>query len=363
MGVDRQHPQVPARAHGGLIPEELAALASDDVDIGDRIVDFSVNVNPYGPAPAMREVISKARIDLYPDSTACAARRALASDGGVTADRVVLGEGGAALLWTLARVLVPADRAVLIVEPTFSEFRAAVEATRGRIVEWRASVADGFAVDLAAVTARARACEAAALYLCTPNNPTGRPVRAAAVRALAAALPDVMLIVDQAFLSLSEHHADAVVDMPANVVRVRSLTKEHTIPGVRVGYLIATPAVAAAVEHARPAWSTSAAAQAAALASVLLAAFVADSRQRLLDDRRALAAGLRALGLAPLPSSAAFCLCAVADAAGLRRALLTRHHLLVRDCASFGLPGYIRLAARPAADRLRLLAALREELG
>jgi len=57
-----------------------------------------------------------------------------------------------------------------------------------------------------------------------------------------------------------------------------------------------------------------------------------------------------------------FCAVPVGDAARLRIALLARHRILVRDCASFGMPGHVRLAARPAADRDRLLAALREEL-
>jgi len=46
----------------------------------------------------------------------------------------------------------------------------------------------------------------------------------------------------------------------------------------------------------------------------------------------------------------------------LRTRLLTRHHILVRDCASFGMPDFIRLAARPAPDCERLVAALKEEL-
>jgi len=53
----------------------------------------------------------------------------------------------------------------------------------------------------------------------------------------------------------------------------------------------------------------------------------------------------------------------VSDAGRLRQALLSRHRILVRDCASFGLPGHVRLAARSATDRARLLAALQEELG
>lgn len=350
-----------ARAHGGLVAAELSALG---IAAGE-VLDFSVNVNPYGPAPAMREAIAAAPVDRYPDSTGSLARAALAGACDVAAERIVLGNGAADLLWTLARVLVVPGRAVVMVEPTFSEFRAAVAAAGARLVEWRADPANGFALGppaLAAIVETARACEATAIYLCAPNNPTGAGVGTRDLASLAERLPSVTLVVDQAFLSLSEHHADADADLPANVVRVRSLTKEHAIPGVRVGYLIATPAIAAAVESSRPAWSTGAAAQAAAIASVTLAPFVAESREQMLADRRALAGALHEMDLAPVPTRTAYFVVRTGDAAGLRRALLARHRILVRDCASFGLPAYLRLAARPAADRDRLVAALREEL-
>ena len=346
------------RVHGGPVVEQLRRLGLDR----EQVVDFSVNLNPYGPAPAMRAAIRAARVEVYPDSTGSEARAALAAVCGVAPERIVLGNGGADLLWTLARLLLAAGQTALLVEPTFSELRAAAAAARARVVEWRASPERGFAVDLDAVAALARAQRATVLYLCAPNNPTGAPVRARALRDFAAALPEVTIVLDQAFLSLSEHAADAAVDPPDNVVRVRSLTKEHAIPGVRIGYLIATRALAAAVESARPAWTTGAAAQAAALAACGLAAFVDQSCARLLDDRRALARDLRALDLKPVPSAATFQIVRVADAARVARALLARHQVLVRDCASFGLPDYLRLAARPAPDRARLRAALAAEL-
>jgi histidinol-phosphate/aromatic aminotransferase/cobyric acid decarboxylase-like protein len=151
--------------------------------------------------------------------------------------------------------------------------------------------------------------------------------------------------------------------VPPNVVCVRSLTKDHAIPGVRIGYAIGSPALVARIEHGRAAWTTSAAAQAAAIAACQLGAFVAESRQRLLAERAELARLLTGLGLAPAPSSTGFLVIEVGDARGLRDRLLARHHLIVRDCASFGLPGHIRLAARSAGDRERLAAALRTELG
>jgi histidinol-phosphate/aromatic aminotransferase/cobyric acid decarboxylase-like protein len=115
------------------------------------------------------------------------------------------------------------------------------------------------------------------------------------------------------------------------------------------------------VEANRPAWSTSAFAQAAAVACAGCSSFVADSRRRLLEDRRALASDLAALGIEALRSRATFLLARAADVARLRSNLLARHSILIRDCESFGLPGFMRLAAKPAADRARLISALEAE--
>jgi histidinol-phosphate/aromatic aminotransferase/cobyric acid decarboxylase-like protein len=231
------------------------------------------------------------------------------------------------------------------------------------VIEWRARAEDGFALDLEAIARRAQDGRASIVYLCTPNTPTGATLAARDVARFAEEHAARLVVLDQSFLSLSDRASDAAVPMPPNVVRVRSLTKEHAIPGVRVGYLLARAELVAALEQQRPAWMTGAAAQAAAIAACAEQGFVDECRQRLLSDRARLMAALRARGLQPFDSSAPFCVLRVDDAAALRRRLLVRDRILVRDCASFGLPDFVRLAVRPAADSERLVSALARELG
>ncbi|HYD42736.1 MAG TPA: aminotransferase class I/II-fold pyridoxal phosphate-dependent enzyme [Anaeromyxobacter sp.] len=79
------------------------------------------------------------------------------------------------------------------------------------------------------------------------------------------------------------------------------------------------------------------------------------------EDREATRAGLARLGCAPLPPCAPYLVFPARDAAALRRRLLARR-VLVRDCASFGLPAFVRVAARPAPERELLLEAVAREL-
>ena len=346
------------RIHGGLSEQEALAIGVDP----DRVIDFSVSANTYGPCESVIEAVRAARIDRYPDPRARRACSAIAGCFGQDADAVALGNGACELLWTLARSLTQDNTVVVIAGPTFSEFRAAVEHCGAVVHEWRAGPRNGFEVDLQALEREVFEHDASVVYLCSPNTPTGAALRAGDISRFAEAANDATIIVDQSFLSLSEHADDLFVRMPTNVVCVRSMTKEHAIPGVRLGYVVAAPRFIARLEAARPAWSTSAMAQAAALAACQALDFVAESRRKLLEDRAELEHMLRGHGLYAATSSAPFIVVNVGDAHGLRERLLRRHALLVRDCASFGLPEWIRLAARPKVDRERLETALKDEL-
>lgn len=342
-----------AQAHGGLTADELA---------GGPVLDFSASLNRRGPAPEVLAAIRAADPVEYPDPRATPARRAIGRRFGVPDDAVLVGPGAVELLWSAARALLGPGRTTLVVEPAFGEWTAAARRTGARVVPWRAPLARG--VDVDAIAAAARACGAAAVYLAEPANPGGRAAGHDAVAALARALAPATLVLDEAFLSLSTRAADADRPLPGAVLRIRSLTKDHGLAGVRVGYALAPPALCARVDAERPPWSTSAAAIAAATAAVSpgAEAFVAASRAALLAERDRLAAGLAALGAAPPPSDTIYVLAEVGGATALRARLLARHRIAVRDATSFGLPDHVRVCARPVDEIDRLLAALAEEL-
>jgi histidinol-phosphate/aromatic aminotransferase/cobyric acid decarboxylase-like protein len=91
--------------------------------------------------------------------------------------------------------------------------------------------------------------------------------------------------------------------------------------------------------------------------------FVSGVRERMLADRAGLLDVLRAVGLEPLRSVTPYCVAKVPGlAADLRRRSLLQHGVLIRDCASFGMPHHIRVCARPPHDVKRLDRALRQAL-
>jgi histidinol-phosphate aminotransferase len=349
-----------ARVHGGPDLAELRALGVEPT----ALLDFSVSTNPYGPHPSMLRALAQARLDRYPDPDALRGREALAVMLGTQPSSILLGHGAAELLWSSARALLVPGDVLLTVRPTFSELLVAARRLGAHVDELACCSERGFGVDIDALAERARTTRARVVYLCSPNTPTGAHVPASEVARVAATLPGCTVVLDQSFLSLSEAHHERDLALPENILVVRSLTKEHAIPGARVGYACAAPALLERVAEQRPAWMVGALCEVAAIAAPSLEGFVAESRQRVLEDRRALAGRLEQLELVVEPSCAGFVAVRIPGRgpASVRERLLRRHAILVRDCASFGLPEHVRIAARPVADRERLIAALRQEL-
>jgi len=340
------------RVHGGIDARELARLRLDACDV----VDFSVNLNPYGPCDAVLEAVRRAPLERYPDPHARAARAAWAKVFGRASEELAVGHGASDLFWAIARATCAPGARVLIAEPTFSEFTIAAQACGAEVQRLYARAEHGFRFDLAELARAARG--ASALYLCSPNNPTGEHVSVSQVRELAQALGRTWLVLDQSFLGLSDHAEEACAELPSNVVQVRSLTKEFACAGLRIGLCVAAAELVARIEAVRPTWSTSSLALAALEACASELAFVRASWLRMRADREATCELLRMRGYAPLPSATAYQLVPLAEEAHVLRADLLRHGVLVRDCASFGLPRHMRVAALPVQARTRFAAAL-----
>jgi histidinol-phosphate aminotransferase len=340
--------------HGGLDPLELERLGLSS----EQLIDFSVSTNPLGPAPAALAAARAAELGRYPDRHNLALRRALGAEFGLPIDRLLIGNGSAELIWLLSLAyLQPGDRAFLL-EPTFGEYRAAAKLLGAELTEWRASPADDFRVDATAVAAALANARPRLAFLCNPNNPTGTWLTRPELELLLGALPDGLLVVDEAYLELAGRDSPAapLLDAP-NLVLLRSMTKDYGLPGLRLGYAVSSAAVIRALGAAQPPWSVNAAAQAAGLAALGAAAHVEAGRRAAAEARAYLEPRLTALGYRCLPSTANFWLIEVPDAPTFRQTLL-RAGIQVRDCSSFGLPNYIRLAARPLPECERLIGAL-----
>jgi histidinol-phosphate aminotransferase len=327
--------------HGSVAAAELAALGLASSDI----LDFSVNTNPLGPAPRVLHAVRDTDWSRYPGDDEHPLRQCLAERADVAPEQVVLGNGSAELIWLIAIAGLCVGDRVGIVAPTFGEYARALRVVGATPVE---------------VGDPRQTPPVRALFVCNPNNPTGYYRGRDEIEYLLAERPDRLLVLDEAYAPFVDERwpSEALLEF-ANLVILRSMTKDQALPGLRLGYLLAAPEVARAVEAVRPPWSVNAGALRAGLAALgpEPEGHVRQARCLVAQSRRLLTDGLADLGFAVEPSYANFVLVHVEDGARFRRELLP-HGFVVRDCASFGLPDCVRIACRLPEQCQRLIEAV-----
>ena len=235
-------------------------------------IKLASNEVPYGPLPGVVEALVEAAqgVHRYPDMGVVALRDALAERYGVAPDRVATGCGSVALAEHLIRAAcVPGDE-VLYSWRSFEAYPIITETTGAASVRVPNDAEHGHDLRAmaAAVTDRTRV-----ILVCNPNNPTGTSVRRAELDEFLDTVGEgVLVVLDEAYREFVTDPSvpdglAAFGDRP-NVVVLRTLSKAWGLAGLRVGWLVATPEVAGAVRKVVTPFSTSSAAQAAALAAL-----------------------------------------------------------------------------------------------
>ncbi len=348
--------------HGALDHAELAARGLRP----EALLDWSSNLNPFGPPPGVRTALAALDPAPYPDRSCLKLRAVLAARHGCDSAQILVGNGSNELIHLIPRALLHPGDLACVVAPTFGEYGYASQLAGLRVVEWRTHAENHFAVDCAATMREIRQQRPHLTWLCAPNNPTGVDVATEAILVLAEACGTHkgLLVLDRtyhAFVRGRETWTDQLHTLPSNVLLLHSLTKSYALAGLRVGYLIGATNLLARIADHQPTWSVNSAAQAAGLAALNDTVFLADTLPLLWAASDTLCDGLLKLGFPVWRGALPFVLVRTGDGRATRAALL-EHGCVVRDCASFGLPEWVRVAPRRRAENALLLEAWKELL-
>ena len=337
--------------HGAFDYDELARLGLSAEDV----LDFSVNSNPYGPPPGVREAIGRVPLDRYPDRECIALREKLAALHDVPPDHIVVGNGTAELLNLIACAFLERGTKAIIPAATFSEYGRAARLAGAQVEPLPRLLPvdpEAWFADHAGRIAAARI-----IFLCNPYNPDGLHLSTDQIVSWAAQHPHTLFVIDEAYGNFLREPQSVILARQPNILTIRSLTKDYALAGLRLGYAVGGPDVIAAVRSTRPAWNVNALAQAAGLVVLDQHSWLRATIAQLHANKDELVDGLHKLGLTPHPSAVNYFLVDVGDGAAFRSDLL-HHRVMVRDCASFGLPEYVRIAARIPQENAQLLAAI-----
>lgn len=327
----------------------------------EHIIDFSASINPLGtPREVLRAVRARLHdIEHYPDPDSMELRDKLSATFGLDPSVILCGNGCTELIHLLPRAL-PLGK-LLIPQPTFNEYERACAMANPRctVVPYPLRAEDDFGIDPIALLRRAQRESADAVFLCNPNNPTGRTIEMDAMTEAATLAADrkIYLIIDESFIEFTA--AASAVGLTGNnpyLIVLRSMTKFYALPGLRLGWGVFPRRVARTLNTIREPWSVNTLAEAAGVAALSLTTHGQRTHAFLSRERKRLEGGFTRLGIAYTPSRTNYCLLRSPHSPRIVERL-REQNILVRDCSNFkGLDeSYIRVAVRKRRDNDILL--------
>lgn len=338
----------------------LANVADYPYEKHDARIKLDQNESPEDFPPDLKrralERIAAAGWNRYPELHADEVRAAIARHESWPEEGVVLAPGSNLLVLALAS----GARSVIDTAPAFPYYKggAAAAGTPYRAVP----LGDGFALPLDALLAALDA-EPGVLFLPNPHAPTGRLFEAGDVARLAdrARARDALLVVDEAYHAFAGTDARPLARANPNVAVLRTFSKSWRLGGIRAGYLLAAPNVAAVVRTLVPPFCLPVHTSAILLTALESPGYVAELVARVRAERDRLVAGLADHpAWRPHPSAANYVLVRTPDAKAAFDHLLARGILVRRQDHYRGLEGCIRVTVGTREENDLFLAAARE---
>jgi histidinol-phosphate aminotransferase len=328
----------------------------------DDIAKLNWNEGLFGPLPgALDAVVAELeRAWMYPEQAYSDLREAVAVWLGTTPERIVPAHGIQSLIAAVAHVFVRDGDRVVVPQPTYGLYAQVCAAAGARVERVPASE---LRIDLDELVQAARRVEARLIWVCDPNNPTGSLVERDEWEDFLAALPEgTVVVVDEAYGEYADPSRrvcrERDVEAGRPVVVLRTFSKIFGLAGLRLGYAVADPELAAFFDVVQEPFNVNRAALAAGRACLARPELIEERRRESASARALLAALLEEAGMEPLPSEANFILVDVGvDDAALADALV-RRGLLVRSGSEFGLDGYVRVTVGPPPLMVRAAAEL-----
>lgn len=331
-------------------------------------LDFSANTNPFGtPESVCRAVMeSTGLLNQYPDPYCRELVGALADFEGVPREYILCGCGAAELIFSFCTAVKP--KRALELAPTFSEYSSALETVDCQVERFPLTRESGFALTEAFVEAiECSNCEV--IFLCNPNNPTGRIIEPELLERIADLCHGrgIRLFLDECFLDLSDQGRELSLkhklqNQPGLFI-LKAFTKSYGMAGLRLGYCLSSdPKLLTAMGCSVQPWNVSLPAQKAGVAALGETAFLEKTRAEIRTQRAWLKSRLEQMGFYVCPAQANYLLLhhelSMYD-------LLLEQGILVRDCANYhGLDkGWFRVAVRREEENRVLLETIRSILG
>jgi len=331
------------------------------IDPGD-IIKLASNENPLGPSPKAIEAMKAAaeNVHIYPDGGGYKLRNAIAEKFDLRRDNVILGNGSNEIIELIGHgFLNPGDN-VIVAEHAFVVYKLMATLFGADTIE----IPDpGFVHDLDAMAA-AITPKTKKVFIANPNNPTGTMVDEEAIDRFMDKVPDhVMVIFDEAYYEFLHEPPNTLkyVREGRNVVIMRTFSKIQGLAGLRIGYGLTTPEIAAVLQKCRQPFNTNAIAQAGALAGLQDDEHQQNTRDLNDEGLQFLHESFEEMGLEFVPSVANFVLVKVGDGDAVFQKMLEKG-VIIRAMRGYKLPEWIRISVGTMEQNERCVRELKSAL-
>ena len=331
---------------------------------GHSIVKLASNENPRGLSPKALEAIKCALPELarYPDGFELT--QALSQRLGVPAQQIVLGNGSNDVLEFAGMAFLAPGCSAVYSQHAFAVYPLA---TQARGAQSLVTPAKNFGHDLEAMLAAIRP-DTHVIFIANPNNPTGTMLTAAELESFLRRAPkNVIIVLDEAY---NEYLAPAlrcpsiawIASFP-NLIVTRTFSKVYGLAGLRVGYAVCHPEIAALLNRVRQPFNVNNLALVAAVAAFADQDFVRESFELNVAGMAQLLDGCKRLGLAWIPSHGNFVSVEIPRSGNQSQAgavfqKLLRQGVIVRPLAGYGMPDHLRVTIGLTSENARFLDAL-----
>lgn len=324
------------------------------------IIKLASNENPLGPSPAALAAMEKAlqQLHLYPDGNAFYLKQKLAEKLGVEPSNLVLGNGSNEIIEFVGHALIGPGTDVVVSQYSFLVYPLITRLFGGNLISVPAVQ---YGHDLPAML-RAITPQTRVVFVANPNNPTGTLAeREEVVQLLNGVPPDVLLVMDEAYIEFLNGPADLLPfirrALKPNLLLMRTFSKIYGLAGLRLGYGIAQPELISVLEKVRQPFNINSLAQAGAMAALDDEEHVNRTRTNNRQGLTFFETHFMRMELEFIPSSANFVLVKVGDGQRIYHDL-QKQGIITRPMVAYGLPEFIRISVGTPAENARCVAAL-----
>lgn len=354
-----------------LLCPELAGLSSYLPDLRSYRIRLDAN---EAPALLGKDVLAhlaqaagQVAWERYPDPTYSALRGAIAARVGVPVEEILVGAGSdeiiALLTTVLTRPRASGPVTVLTTSPTFVMFRQHGIARGQRVIE--VPLDEDWDLASAALDQAIQTTPPSLIFIASPNNPTGNLASPGRLERLIESASNALVVIDEAYIDYSSRDQLYLYHRYPNVAIMRTLSKIG-FAALRVGYILARPELAAALDKVRSPYNLPAVSQ--RLATLVLtehSAAIAAMVRTVVSERERMEHGLRRLGIRVCPSESNFLWITTPIPAADVQGQLGQLGILVRSFHPKGgrLAQQLRVTVGTPDENDAFLAAMRDVVG